>query len=103
MKEKDIQNAIRLGLSKHAVVFRANVGTFMAADGRYISTGLPKGYSDLHGFRRRDGKAFFIEVKGPKGRLRKEQKEFLESMQKCGALAGVARSVEEALRIIEEA
>lgn len=100
MKEIDVQNSIRLALNPYAVVFRANVGTFRTSDGRTVSTGLPKGFSDLFGFRKSDGKSFFIEVKNAKGRLRPDQKIFLERMKEYGAIAGVARSPEEAIELI---
>jgi hypothetical protein len=100
MKEIDVQNSIRLALNPYAIVFRANVGTFRTDDGRTISTGLPKGFSDLFGFRKSDRKMFFIEVKNEKGRLREEQKHFLETMRNHGAIAGVARSPEEAIALI---
>lgn len=100
MKEIDVQNSIRIALNPYAVVFRANVGIFKTADGRTVSTGLPKGFSDLFGYRRSDGRMFFIEVKNEKGRLRKDQIHFIETMQKNGAIAGVARSPEEAIAII---
>jgi hypothetical protein len=100
MKEIDIQNSIRLALNPYAIVFRANVGVFNTADGRTISTGLPKGFSDLFGFRKKDGKMFFIEVKNEKGRLRKDQEHFIETMRQNGAIAGVARSPEEAIALI---
>lgn len=102
MREKTIQNEIRLALNPYAVVFRANCGTFMAADGRYISTGLPNGFSDLFGVRKKDGRAFFIEVKNETGRVRPEQAKFLEQMKKLGAITGVARSGADAVRIIQE-
>ena len=57
------------------------------------------GFSDLFGFRK-DGQIFFIEVKNETGRVRPEQKQFLETMRSFGALAGVARSPEEALEIV---
>ncbi|WP_205029919.1 VRR-NUC domain-containing protein, partial [Streptococcus porcinus] len=60
------------------------------------------GYCDLSGFRKGDAKAFFIEVKNETGKLRPEQKIFIENMQRRGALAGVARSVEDALEIIND-
>lgn len=101
MTEADIQNSIRVALSPHAVVFRINVGSGTTYDGRNFSTGAPKGYSDLSGFRKNDGKAFFIEVKTKTGKLRPEQENFLAVMRKNGALAGVARSIEDALKIIE--
>lgn len=101
-EEHAIQNSIRLALNPYAIVFRANVGSAYTADGRYFTTGLPKGFSDLFGFRRSDGRAIFIEVKTPSGRLSEAQKNFIEQMQKSGAIAGVARSPEDALKIIME-
>lgn len=102
MKEIDVQNSIRLALNPYAIVFRANVGSFQTADGRTITTGLPKGFSDLFGFRKSDGKIFFIEVKNERGRLRKEQEHFLNAMKDHGVIAGVARSPEEAIALILE-
>ena len=101
-EEHAIQNAIRIALSEHATVFRANVGSGATYDGRHFETGLPKGFSDLFGFRHSDGRIFFIEVKTPTGRLSKEQANFIQQMQNYGAIAGVARSVEDALKIIQE-
>ena len=102
MTEHDIQNLIRAETADIAVIFRANVGKGITYDGRYFDTGLPKGFSDLFGFRKSDGRAVFIEVKSPTGRLRPEQENFIRKMQIYGALAGVARSVEDARRIIME-
>lgn len=101
MKEIDIQNSIRLALNPYAIVFRANVGTFKTEDGRVVSTGLPKGFSDLFGYRRSDGRIFFMEIKNEKGKLRKEQEHFLKTMRENGAIAGVARSAEEAINLIK--
>jgi hypothetical protein len=102
VKEIDVQNSIRLALNDHALVFRANVGKFKTTDGRYVDTGLPNGFCDLFGFRKSDGKMFFIEVKNEKGRLREKQKHFIAKMQENGAIAGVARSPEDALNLINE-
>lgn len=98
--EKDIQNAIRLGVSDIAVTFRANVGKLYTDDGRMIATGLPKGFPDLFGYRKSDGKIIFIEVKTAKGRLRPEQEKFLQTVKEDGCIAGVARSVDDARRLI---
>lgn len=98
--EHNIQNRIRAALSPYAVIFRANVGSAYTQDGRYFSTGLPRGFPDLFGFRRSDGKMIFIEVKTPKGRIRPEQEEFIRNITACGAIAGVCRSPEDALRLI---
>jgi hypothetical protein len=81
-------------------VCRANVGLFYTADGRPVGTGLPTGFSDLFGHRQSDARAFYIEVKTQTGRVRPEQAMFLAAMRKRGALAGIARSVEEALEIV---
>lgn len=100
--EHAIQNAIRIALSEYGVVFRVNVGKGYTKDGRYFDTGVPVGFSDLFGHRKTDGKAFYIEVKTADGRVRPEQKKFIERMRTCGALAGVARNVEDAIKIISE-
>lgn len=101
--ETDIMNQIRLALSAAGHMnFRGNVGKVKMADGRWFSTGLPEGFSDLFGFRKTDGRMFFIEVKTEKGKLRQDQVRFLNAMKERGAIVGVARSAEQALRIVEE-
>ena len=102
MREIDIQNQIRIALSDIAVSFRANVGVFFTKDGRPVSTGLPKGFSDIFGFRKSDGRIFFIEVKNETGQLSIDQRTFLVAMESLGAITGVARSPEEAIEIIEK-
>lgn len=99
-EEHVIQNKIREALSPYAVIFRANVGSGVTYDGRHFDTGLPKGFSDLFGFRKSDGKAIFIEVKTSSGRVSPQQKNFIERMKECGAVAGVCRSPEEAVALI---
>ena len=100
--EHEIQNAIRAALAPYAVIFRANVGRGLTADGRYFSTGLPAGFSDLFGVRKSDGKAVFIEVKTASGRVSQKQYNFLSEMRRNGAVAGVCRSPEEAVKLITE-
>jgi hypothetical protein len=100
--EHDIQNDIRVAVSPYCVIFRANVGTVRTPDGRYFSTGLPSGFSDLFGVRRRDGRAVFIEVKKPGGRVSPEQKNFIKVMQSVGAIAGVCFSADEAVKLVTE-
>ena len=98
-QETNIQDRIRLELSKKGCkVFRCNVGNFYTKYGQEIHIGV-KGHSDLYGVRP-DGKAFFVEVKTPIGSARKEQLNFVEAMKKSNALAGFARSVEEAIDIV---
>ena len=100
MKEHAIQNAIRLALSCEGIVLRLNVGLFYTEDGRPVSTGLPKGTSDLMFI----GKGFvaFIETKAPKGRATDDQLNFLARMRALGHRAGIARSVEDAFAIIHK-
>lgn len=62
---------------------------------------LEKGFPDLFGFRKDDKRIFFIEIKMPKGKLKKEQKEFLLDKNRKGCLNGVARNLVEAIEIIQ--
>lgn len=98
--EHRIMNEIRVALSAAGcVVFRVNVGRGRTFDGRYFDTGVPVGFSDLFGVTTH-GRAFFIEVKTPKGKPTPAQTAFLRAMEHNGALAGICRSVEEALILI---
>lgn len=101
MTEHSIQNSIRLALSERGwCVFRANVGKVKMADGRWFDTGLPKGFSDL--FAVKNGEIVFLEVKDATGKAREDQKRFLETMQtRYGCRAGIVRSVEDAIRLVE--
>jgi hypothetical protein len=100
-EEHRIQNEIRLALADTCVMFRINVGKGYTPDGRYFDTGVSKGFSDLFGVRKADGKAVFIEVKTTKGRPTDQQKNFLDNMRKYGAIAGVCRSPEEAVKLVK--
>jgi hypothetical protein len=98
-KETDIQNQIRIALSAHGIVFRLNVGNFQTADGRYISSGLPPGTSDLLFIGQ--GYIAFIEVKTETGRIRPEQINFINHMKSMGHRAGIARNISDALELIK--
>lgn len=100
MTETDIQNQIRVALSPYCIVFRMNVGLCYTKDGRPIRTGVPTGFSDLFGHRKSDGRAFYIEVKTPTGKASPAQLRFLEQMAVNGAITGICRSPEEALRLL---
>lgn len=110
--EHNIQNEIRLALSQYGICLRLNSGKAYGGnrvwDNRrqqYILTDLrtialcPKGTADLVFFGA-DGTTAFIECKDNKGRAREDQKRFIEIMTKYGYRCGVARSVEDALKII---
>lgn len=112
--ERNIQQEIRLELSKYGIVLRLNSGKAYGGKrvwdprrGEYILTDLhtialcPKGTSDLVFFGN-DGKTAFIECKDLKGKAREDQERFIEIMKSYGYRAGVARSVEDALKIIGE-
>lgn len=99
-EEHKIQNEICSAISPYCKIFRMNVGTVRTPDGRYFNTGVPKGFSDLFGFRKSDGKAVFIEIKTKTGRASKEQLNFINIMKQNGAIAGICRSTDEALELI---
>lgn len=101
-EEHEIQNQIRIAVSKYCVIFRINVGQGYTKDGRYFNTGVPTGFSDLFGVRRSDGKAVFIEVKTQKGKPTENQRNFIQQMKLVGAIAGVCRSADEAIKLILE-
>ena len=100
--EHAIQKKIQLELSRHqCTVFRANVGKIHTPDRRFFSTGLPSGFPDLFGFRWTDGKIFFIEVKNAKGKPRADQIVFHKMLQSHNIVHGIARSVHDALIIVD--
>jgi len=111
--ERIIQNEIRLALAPDAVLFRGNIGTAWTGDlvtklpngdmliknARPFNSGLPAGFSDLFGL---TGAGTFvaIEVKSPQGRLTDKQAHFLDFIAGRGGISGVARSVDEARRLL---
>lgn len=98
-EETILQNKIRVALCKKGcLVFRCNVGNFYTKYGQEIKVGT-KGHSDLYGIKP-GGISFFIEVKTPIGSARPEQLNFIKAVKNKGALAGFARSVEDALKIV---
>lgn len=99
MTEHDIQNTIRLELSKLGwLTFRVNVGKVKMEDGRIFDTGLPPGFSDLIAFK--DGTTIFIEVKKPGGRPSKNQLNFKQKMEQNGFKAIIAYSFEDVKNMI---
>ena len=111
MSEQELQQRIRLQLGSSPVrLWRNNVGALRDERGRLVTYGLCKGSSDLIGLRQvligpehlGQTMAVFsaIEVKAPKGRLREEQRSFLELVERFGGSSGVATSVEEAARVL---
>lgn len=101
MTEMDLLRLVRLAMSERGICcFRVNVGKVKTDDGRWFDTGLPKGFSDLLCIK--DGKAYFIELKVGNNKPSKEQLNFIKQMQtRYGCRAGIARSVSDALSIVE--
>lgn len=98
MKEETVlQNKIRVALSSYGIVLRLNGGVFKTHDDRYIKIGAV-GVPDLLFIG--DGFIAFIEVKTPKGVVSKEQQNFINKVKILGHKAGVARSVADAVKII---
>jgi hypothetical protein len=108
MTEQQIQQQIRLQCSRGPVrLHRNNTGTLRDQHGRPVQFGLAKGSADLIGWTTRtitpdmvgQQVAVFtsIEVKSATGRLRPDQRQWLEAVQAAGGIAGVARSVEDAM------
>ena len=114
MTEQQTQQEIRLQLSRGPVrLWRNNTGTLLDRNGRPVQFGLCKGSSDLIGLRsvtigpehvgQRLAVFAAVEVKAPRGRLTPEQEAFIAMVREMGGLAGVARSVEEAVAILTTA
>ena len=107
--EADILRAIMSLLRHHprvAQCWRQNSGTFQERnrDGsvRYIRANTQKGMSDIMGVLR-DGRTLAIEVKSRTGRMRPGQEEFLATIRQAGGVAGVCRSVDDAVRLLGDA
>lgn len=105
--EKDVQKAIMDMLKRHPkVVFRArfNRGVMQSSyNGKdsFTQFNSQKGFSDIHGMLR-GGSAFYFEVKRPSGGVvSPDQKQFLDMIVAGGGIAGVVRSVDEALELLK--
>lgn len=113
MSEHAIQNEIRNVLAGRCICLRANVGQawtgskverlrgrdIVIRDARPFTTGLPPGFSDLFGLVP-GGRFFALEVKTDSGRVSDQQAKFLAAVERNGGLSGVARSPDDALRIL---
>lgn len=113
--ETTIQQQIRLALGTHpqARLFRNQTGQLPdPKTGRPVQFGLARGSADLIGWRtvevtpdmvgQRLAVFTSIEVKTPTGRLTPQQRNWLDAVLKAGGIAGVARSVGDALRIVTD-
>ena len=116
-KEADIKSAILLFLRAHGIAcWLTGVGAYRATHNgreRFIRLGT-KGMSDIVGIlpgsrsvrgvtglaglsvtTNEVGRALFIEVKTPTGKIRPEQTAFLQTVVKAGGIGFVARSVDD--------
>jgi hypothetical protein len=112
MKETPILKRIMLACSRGPVrLWRNNCGALQDREGRWVRYGISNpGGSDLIGFESivvqpdMVGKtlAVFValEVKAKNGRITKDQKNFIDNVKAFGGLAGVARSVEDAKKVL---
>ena len=112
--ETNLQNLIRLALSDAGVtnwrnetggywtgqvVSRGN-GTVTLKNARMVKCGLCKGSADIIGIGE-GGRFVAAEVKTATGRVSAEQRAFLEHVNRRGGIAGVVRSVDDALALIK--
>lgn len=102
--EHQIQSDIMVAVSKHdCTIIRTNVGKVKTADGRWFIAGPPNGWPDLTGFNHKTGQIILLEIKNQRGRLRPDQKRFAKFIKQFPTVIyGVARSAEDAIRIIDE-
>jgi hypothetical protein len=111
--ETTLQQQIRLALGTHPElrIFRNQVGSLPdPRTGRLVQFGLARGSADLIGWRTvtitpemvGQQLAIFtsIEIKTPSGRITPQQRNWLHAVRTAGGIAGVARSVGDALQIV---
>lgn len=113
MKESEIQEHIRAACNTgNTRAWRNNIAK-LNVRGRWINYGIPgPGGSDLLGLHTltvtpdhvgcRVAVFTAIECKNAGGRIRPEQQNFIDFVKKYGGIAGIARSPNEALSIINE-
>lgn len=65
---------------------------------QFMRFGFP-GCPDIHGMLK-GGRALYVEVKRPSGRLTDEQREFLQQAANHGGCAFVARSIDDCVRAL---
>lgn len=113
--ETTLQQQIRLALGTLPDVraFRNQVGSLPdPRTGRLVTFGLARGSADLIGWRtititpamvgQRVAVFTSIEVKTPTGRVRPDQTAWLQAVHGAGGIAGIARSVPDALQLVAD-
>lgn len=112
MSESRVVQEVRANLSNGPVrLFRNNVGALQDKNGTWVSYGLAVGSSDLIGLRSvtvtpemvGSKVAIFVALEGKAkhGRTTEEQDAFLAMVRNAGGIAGVFRSLDDAVDILE--
>jgi hypothetical protein len=103
MTEGALQDAIRLALADEPglALWRNNCGVALHADGRRVVYGLAPGSADLVGVL--NGRFVALEVKTAAGRVRPEQRQWLELVRRVGGFAAVVRGVDDARAAVARA
>jgi len=112
--ETKLQQEIRLALGTipSLRLFRNQVGQLPdPRTGRYVQFGLAKGSSDLVGFKtikitpemigQEIAQFVSIEIKTERGKLTEVQENWLQKVHDSGGIVGVARSIQDALKIVK--
>ena len=104
MSETAIMIAIRDAVltTRRALLWRNNVGRARMG-AAWVQFGLGVGSADLIGVLKPSGRGFALEVKTATGRLSPEQIAWHRAWSEAGGFVACVRSVEEALRALEEA
>ena len=112
--ETKLQQEIRLALGTipSLRLFRNQVRQLPdPRTGRYVQFGLAKGSSDLVGFKtikitpemigQEVAQFVSIEIKTERGKLTEVQQNWLQKVHDSGGIVGVARSIQDALKIVK--
>lgn len=112
MTEREIQKQVHrvLGSRDDCRLFRNTCG-YITTDTRHIRYGLTPGSSDLIGWKTvtitpemvgcRIAIFLAVEVKTPKGRVTKQQQNFIDVVRRMGGIAEVVRSAEEVDKLLK--
>lgn len=112
-KESNVQKTVQLAASTvGTTTWRNNTGAYRTEDGHFIRYGIPLtgGGSDLLGITpvvitadmvgQTVGVFTALEIKTKTGKARQNQLEFIDFVLSKGGKAGIARSAEDAIKII---
>ena len=101
-REQNIQQEILLaiGTRPDCRVWRINAGQARSLDGKRIIKGAPPGHPDIAGILA-DGRWLGLEGKRPGERQSEGQRNFQRMIEGFGGVYLVARSAEEAIRLLD--